>query len=109
MRLQASALSFDSGAALRLLQLVLTRTSALPRVIVAKIPNVAKPDSHVPGTDALAPRLALVQPEGQPAGPRAHLELEPRRLTKARECLEQISAQWGRGHRSLTGFLEKSP
>jgi DNA-binding transcriptional ArsR family regulator len=36
-------------------------------------------------------------------------ELEPRRLAKARECLEQISAQWDAAIGRLQDFLEKNP
>jgi DNA-binding transcriptional ArsR family regulator len=36
-------------------------------------------------------------------------QLEPRRLAKARECLEQISAQWDAAIGRLQDFLEKNP
>jgi DNA-binding transcriptional ArsR family regulator len=36
-------------------------------------------------------------------------ELEPRRLAKARECLEQISAQWDAAIDRLQDFLHKNP
>ncbi|HEY1534487.1 MAG TPA: metalloregulator ArsR/SmtB family transcription factor [Polyangiaceae bacterium] len=36
-------------------------------------------------------------------------ELEPRRLAKARECLEQISGQWDAAIGRLQDFLEKNP
>jgi DNA-binding transcriptional ArsR family regulator len=44
-----------------------------------------------------------------PQGRERIWELEPRRLAKARECLEQISAQWDAAIGRLQDFLEKNP
>ena len=36
-------------------------------------------------------------------------QLEPRRLEKARHCLEQISEQWDAAIERLRGFVEREP